>query len=253
MTFAKNTFRWRDFWFTVGLFFAAVGLYSLGWFYTLSDGYGNLVGGVSTVGAERILRGDIPYRDFWTIYAPGEFYLLASLFRLFGTHLLVEVVAASMVCAIAACVLYHLTLHLVEKRWVGLACTAIFVAATYKTGYFVSLGSYPSGILFVFVALFFAIRYYESKKWSALIVAGLSTGAVILFKHDVGGYTAIAIVAGFIAYQLSMPQAIRLGIRSLSLQITAYGLGIAAVVLFPLIYFTISAGGICCKIWSFSR
>ena len=46
--------------------------------------------GLVLVGADRVLRGDIPYRDFWTLYGPGSFYLLAGLFRLFGEFALVE-------------------------------------------------------------------------------------------------------------------------------------------------------------------
>ena len=46
--------------------------------------------GIVVVGAWRVMHGDIPYRDFWTIYAPGQFYLLAALFRLVGPSLLAE-------------------------------------------------------------------------------------------------------------------------------------------------------------------
>src|SRR4029434_508065 len=69
--------------------------------------------GKIVVGAERILEGEIPYRDFWTMYAPGQFYLLALMFKIFGTHLLVEVIATSIVCAAAACVCYRLVFNLV--------------------------------------------------------------------------------------------------------------------------------------------
>src|SRR5678816_3540045 len=36
------------------------------------------------VGADRVLRGDMPYRDFWSYYGPASSYLLAGLYRLFG-------------------------------------------------------------------------------------------------------------------------------------------------------------------------
>jgi hypothetical protein len=123
------------------LFIGVLGFYSLSWFYGLTNGHHHFQGGVSTVGAERVLAGDIPYRDFWTIYAPGQFYLLALLFRLFGTHLLVEVVAASIVCAAAACLCYRLVMNLVGQRLLALACAGIFVAAIFNTGYYNRLGS----------------------------------------------------------------------------------------------------------------
>ena len=46
--------------------------------------------GLVLVGADRVLHGEMPYRDFWTLYGPGSFYLLAGLFRVFGEFALVE-------------------------------------------------------------------------------------------------------------------------------------------------------------------
>ena len=46
--------------------------------------------GVAVTGAMRILHGEIPYRDFWTMYAPGQYYFLAGLFKFFGQSLLIE-------------------------------------------------------------------------------------------------------------------------------------------------------------------
>src|SRR6476659_3309660 len=45
--------------------------------------------GLICYGAERVLGGDLPYRDFWTVYGPGQYYLLAGIFKVFGTSLLV--------------------------------------------------------------------------------------------------------------------------------------------------------------------
>ena len=46
-------------------------------------------GGIALLGAQRILRGELPYRDFFDFWMPGTFYLLAVLFRLFGQNLMV--------------------------------------------------------------------------------------------------------------------------------------------------------------------
>ena len=45
---------------------------------------------IGLFGAERVSEGDMPYRDFWTIYAPGHFYLLSALMNLFGWTVLSE-------------------------------------------------------------------------------------------------------------------------------------------------------------------
>src|SRR4051812_4396531 len=46
--------------------------------------------GFSAYGAQRILNGEIPYKDFWTIYLPAHYYFLALVFKIFGTTLWVE-------------------------------------------------------------------------------------------------------------------------------------------------------------------
>jgi len=48
--------------------------------------------GVTLFGAKRFLSGEVPYRDFWTIYGPLKFPLLAGAFSLFGAS--VEVARA---------------------------------------------------------------------------------------------------------------------------------------------------------------
>ena len=39
---------------------------------------------LSLYGADRVLHGEIPYRDFWTMYGPAQFYVLAGFFKIFG-------------------------------------------------------------------------------------------------------------------------------------------------------------------------
>ena len=45
--------------------------------------------GIVLQGAERILRGEVLYRDFFSFLTPGSYYLLALLFKLFGNSLMV--------------------------------------------------------------------------------------------------------------------------------------------------------------------
>ena len=40
--------------------------------------------GIIAFGAVRVMDGQIPYRDFWTQYSPGQLYVLAGLFQVFG-------------------------------------------------------------------------------------------------------------------------------------------------------------------------
>jgi len=217
------------------LFLVVLGLYSLTWFQGLGVS-------VSTISAERVLRGEIPYRDFWTIYAPGHFYLLALLFRIFGSHLLVDTVAASVICAAAGLLCYWLVFNLVSRRFAAIVCAGIFVAATFNTGYFKFVGSYPPAIFFVLAALNFMVLHYKTGKLGHLFAAGLATGAAVAFKHDVGGYTAIAILAGLVGHRFLLPRMAADRVPSLLLKLTLYCVGVAVIVLPISIYFAVLAG-----------
>jgi hypothetical protein len=46
--------------------------------------------GLIDFGAIRVFHGQIPYRDFWTMYGPGQFYALAALFKIASPSVLVE-------------------------------------------------------------------------------------------------------------------------------------------------------------------
>ncbi len=45
--------------------------------------------GIILQGAQRILRGEVLYRDFFSFFTPGSYHLLAFLFKLFGSSILV--------------------------------------------------------------------------------------------------------------------------------------------------------------------
>lgn len=228
---------------SVGLVVAlvALGLFSLEWFYSLSNWNFFLRDGVSTVGAERILAGDVPYRDFWTMYAPGHFYLIALLFRMFGTNLLVEVVAASVVSAAGAYVCYQFVLTLTRRPLAGVVCAGVFVSAMYTTGYFKRLGSYPPAILLILVALWCLTLFYQRGELRFLLIAGLATGIAAVFKHDVAGYTAIAVVVGLVVHNFLTSDIERMQPSFLSKFVT-YSASTALPALPVVLYFGYVAG-----------
>lgn len=224
------------------LFVAVTGLYSLDWFQASGESFGRVFGDVTTIAAERVQAGEIPYRDFWTMYAPGSYYLLALLYTLFGNHVTVGTVAASLLCAAAAVVAYRLVRELTGLLLPALASAMIFVAAIWSTAYYLSLGPYPPTILLVLLAQLFAVRYHSTETAGWLFATGLAVGAAIVFKHDVGGYTAIAIGAGLLAghFVYARPQGATLA--GLSRKLLLYGAGAALVALPVAAWFAVQAG-----------
>jgi hypothetical protein len=165
-------------------------------------------GGKAINGGLRILAGDIPYRDFWTMYAPGQFYLVAALLKVFGLHVLVQGVAVIVLIAAAAGVLFHLlTRRLALPVPAALVVTALFVAMNWHTAPEVS--SYEPLILCAFVALNALLKYFSGAGGAQLAWAGLSLGVGAWFKHDVAFYlmsaSAVALAVSWTAAAVRRP------------------------------------------------
>ncbi len=144
--------------------------------------------GLVTTGAMVVLAGGMPHRDFWSNYAPGQYYALAAVFRLFGASLWAERLFATLVMALLLTLVYHLARRLEAHKWsyaawaVGLAWVGLPVAAgNLGTSLLCALGSYLCWLNFLGT---------RQRAWS--LAAGLLAGLTALFRHDLGVYTLLS-------------------------------------------------------------
>lgn len=143
--------------------------------------------------ATRILAGDVPYRDFWTMYAPGHFYLVAALFKLFGVHVWVQGVAGQLLMAIDGALLFMLTRRLGLAPRVAWIVGFSFVLIHWGTK---EITTYEPVLMFLLLALNRVVRYAQGAGPRQLIVAGLFLGVGAWFKHDVSFHVALGAVTG---------------------------------------------------------
>ena len=146
---------------------------------------------VTDLSALRILDGQIPYLDFWTIYAPGSMYATAAAFAVFGRNLIVSNLLGILVSALGVTLYYKLVSRVAS---VGAAAVAafLFASAIYNTRYHLGLTSYPPAILCIWIGASRLADFVESGKRMSLLFAGISFGICTLFKHDLGFYACIA-------------------------------------------------------------
>ena len=183
----------RDLLFGVLLFLFTLTVFSLHWRDMLDIGE-------ATIPADRILQyGEVPYRDFWTLRMPGQFYLLAAVFNFFGSHLFVEAVATSIVCALAVAGCYWFV-RTITGRWaLGLGAACMLEAVISQSRYyFVHFDGYAPAILCTFAAWICYACYLKNGKTSYLVAAGLLTGAIVNFDHKACAYTVLALTAGLL-------------------------------------------------------
>jgi len=157
--------------------------------------------GKPVAGAWRVLGGEVPYRDFWTMYAPGQFYLVAGLFLAFGREVLVQAIATVALRAASAAFVFRLA-----RQFGGSTRASASVALLYALSLFEiapELGSYPPASLLVLAASSLVLAYLRDGGPARLTRAGLLLGAAALFKHDVAGYAALACALGIAAAWLA--------------------------------------------------
>jgi len=165
------------------------GLLSPGIFWGLSSSK-------AAVGGLRVLAGDVPYRDFWSLYAPGQFYLVAGLFRLFGREFLVQSVASIVVTGISSGVLFGLLRRLGTTRRLAVFLALAFGGMFVRAG--VQLDSYGPALLGILIGLDRGLEYFRRGGAGRLLAAGYAFGCAAVFKHDVAAYAAVALGAAVV-------------------------------------------------------
>ncbi len=173
-------------------------LVAAGAFLLLAPGlFWGVPGGKIIVGGLRILDGDIPYRDFWTMYAPGQFYLVAALFRVFGPHVWVQGVAMLLLVAVSAGVLFGiLRARLALPVATALVVTAVFIGMEWRVS--PEMTSYEPLLLCALLAINLLLHYFAGAGATKLLLAGVCLGIAAWFKHDVAFYVTIGSAAALI-------------------------------------------------------
>lgn len=147
--------------------------------------------GLALVNALRVSRGEVPFRDYWAIYPPGQSYVLAAVFKLAGSTILAERVYDALIRLLCALCIFGVASHLLQ-RWGWAALLYTMVIGLLASATFYGYAMFPA-LLFTFAALwcfFNGLAHSASRRW--LLAAGITTGLTSLFRIDVAGYVGVA-------------------------------------------------------------
>jgi len=140
--------------------------------------------GYSVSPAERVLQGEVPYRDFLYNYTPGTLWLNAAMMKLFGSTLM-TVNAGLFVFKVATLVTLFYVARRLTNQWVALVPVALTLA---WLGHQYIFGVVPTqySLLFVLAGMGLMLSYDRTDKSSWLFLSGLAIGTVLIFKYNVG-------------------------------------------------------------------
>lgn len=153
--------------------------------------------GVIVYGAERVLQGDVPYRDFWGVYPPGQFWSVAALFKLFGSSILVERFWDMSLRAGIALMSYLIAARLASVRC-ALVVWTLSLAWLWAIGY-PGYPMIPALLLTLLSSWFFISFLASSSSRKDLFAAGIFVGLTVAFRHDVGFQIFVAEVVTLIS------------------------------------------------------
>lgn len=145
-------------------------------------------------GAMLILDGKLPYRDFLSMYGPGQYYLSAGIFALFGEALIFIRYLHVILLAALGLILYALArVSGASSRWAtfmlfGYTGIVLFVKPN---------AGYPAitATLFLLLGAFFVTRWASTTRTSQIAYASSMIGLAGLFRWDFGAFGLITLVA----------------------------------------------------------
>jgi len=147
-------------------------------------------GGIYIYGAQMVLRGAIPARDFVELQGPGSFYWLAMFFKFFGVSFLTARAVLLVTGTATATLLFYL-----GQRIGGTGISAALVVLVTSIPLGVMTSPHYDSNLFALAAFAIFVHGAEGihRRWSFL-TAGALAGATSCFLQQKGFYLACAFV-----------------------------------------------------------
>jgi 4-amino-4-deoxy-L-arabinose transferase-like glycosyltransferase len=155
--------------------------------------------GIILQGAQRILHGQVLYRDFFSFFTPGSYYLLALLFKIFGNSILVARTALVFFGAIYSVVTYFLARRVCSRA--SAAFAAIIVTLTTLPYRFLVLHNWDS-TLWACLTVYCGLRLLESGRRGWAFATGSFASLTVLFEQSKGAGLILGLGTGFLAIKL---------------------------------------------------
>ncbi len=150
--------------------------------------------GVILNGARRLLGGELPYRDFYSILTPGSFYALAAVFKVLGTSLFSARLALWGCHAATALLLLALARELrLSEAWqtVGLCALALFGAPAWVAASHHWFANVP-----LLLSAWLWLRDRGRGDFRLLAAAGATAALTACTLQDKGTYWLAAVSLG---------------------------------------------------------
>jgi len=142
--------------------------------------------GIGIVGALRVLNGEAPYRDFWTIYSPGWFYVLALWMKIFGSQLIAVRVFTILINSLSVLLIYKTLIKRRINPYLATLATTMFLSLSPFYGRAV-----PLAILLTLGIIYLLLNKKKREDFAAI---GILLATLFTIRHDFGMYALSATI-----------------------------------------------------------
>lgn len=180
----------------------------------------------------RIMYGDLPYRDFWLLFPPGEVFFPFFIYKLFGVNVNF-VLLFSLIVSIFVVISSFFLGRLIFKNNFFALLVAILVFFNGILTLYIGPTYIHIHLLLLFLSAFFFVRYLERNNIKELFLAGILIGLAFFFKLEVVCSALVAFSLILIIYSNFNKKPFNYYIKSLAI----FFIGILLVLSFIFIAF----------------
>jgi len=141
--------------------------------------------GITVTGAMRLLAGQIPHRDFYAIYGPAHFYLLAGCFKLFGESLFTERLLFAFISGLIVAVVF-LIASFYCNRSITIVTTLTVALWLFGFGSVSGAAMYTVSLLNLAGTVILLPAFLGRISIQRALAAGALAGLSTLFRYDTG-------------------------------------------------------------------
>ena len=187
-------------------------------------------------GAMRVAEGQVIHRDFYANYGPGQFYILAGLFKLFGESLLVERLYDLFLKALIVTTIYTIVSSYGRKS-IAVWTSVVAIAWLFSLHILTGTPLIPVSLLNLVASALILPAFSRSISRRRMLAAGLTGGIAALFRYDTG-IALLGVHACVIAVAVSLrTSGVVNRLRAFVSVFWSYLLGFSAVTLSAVFYY----------------
>jgi hypothetical protein len=193
--------------------------------------------GIVLTASMRVAMGQTPHRDFYVLYGPAQYYVLAGLFKSFGTSILVERLFDLLTKALLVAAVFAIASFYCRTLVAAGASAVTFFWIFGVMNVYCGNALLPISLLNLIGAALVVAVFRSRVTTRRMLAAGAVAGTVTLFRYDTGiallGIQGCAIAIGTFA-----------SVRGLSTRLRVFAstfgpclVGFGVMVLPPAIYY----------------